>query len=238
MLYTDVFEGGLDIKRLATAVVVLVVLTLAMGSAAAASGTWDSFDRVDGPMGLTATGLPWSAVNSTWGVRAQQASLLTTRYADTLAYAVVNGGVSSAFTVSADVRLSPTFQRANGGLTVLFASGNNNIFCKTEVTHANPSGLMSIGRRLSGRTTSLLASIRNTGFVNGGLYHVTCGRTGDVITMTVTGGGVGPLSVSYTLTSADRSAFGSATLVGLRSHVFTDEDDRLTSYDNFAVTIG
>ena len=221
------------------AAVVLVGLIMTLGgNAVAASGVWDSFDRADGSLGTTATGQPWSVLSSTWGVRGGKASVLSTRYRDTLAYAIVNTGIASGSSVSADIRLSPTFQRANGGLTILFANGSNNIFCKIEVTHGNPRGLMSIGRILSGRTSSLLASIRNTGFVNGGTYHVSCKRAGDVVTMTVSGGGIGPLSVSYALTSADRAAFGWATSAGLRSHVFTDEDDRRTTFDNFAVTVG
>ena len=202
----------------------------------ATSGTSDAFDRPDGALGSTATGLVWSMANSSWGVRAGMAKVLTTRYADTIAYAFIDIGSSIGFTVAADVTLSSTYQRANGGLTLLYASPANNLFCKTEVTHGNPNGLVSIGRRLNGRTTSLLAYVANAGLANGGTYHVTCGRIGDVVTMTVSGAGIGQITVSKTLTSAERSAFGSATRVGIRSHINWDEDDKGTSYDNFAVT--
>jgi hypothetical protein len=113
---------------------------------------------------------------------------------------------------------------------VLVLGANDNFFCKIEVTNGNPNGLMSIGRRIGGATASLLASAKNTGYVNGGTYHVVCGRVGNVITMTV-----GPRTISYMLTKSDLAAVGSATRVGLRTHLAPDEDDLLSSYDNFVV---
>jgi hypothetical protein len=214
----------------------VATLSIAVSPAYAATGTSDWFDRSDGALGSTATGLAWNTANSSWGVRGGMAKVLTTRYADTIAYAFIDIGASIGFTVAADVTLSSTFQRANGGLAILYASPANNIFCKTEVTHGNPNGLISIGRRLNGRTTSLLAYVNNAGLANGRTYHVTCGRAGNVVTMTVGGTGVGPITISKTLSSSELSAFGSATRVGLRSHVNWDEDDKGTGFDNFVVT--
>lgn len=209
-------------KKLLGVIVTVVLLGLSALPASATTLT-DSFDRPDG-----AIGAPWSTANSTWGVSSNQAKVLTNQYVNTVGYAVQTLG-STNLTVSASVTLSPTFQRANGGLTILYVNPANNIFCKTEVTAGNPNGLMSIGRRRAGVTSSLLAKITNAGFVNGGTYTVTCARTGNVISMTV-----GALAISYTLTGADIAAFGSGTKVGLRAHLAADEDDKLTTYDNFS----
>ncbi len=208
-------------KRL---ICVLSCLLVGLGALPASAITLtDSFDRPDGA--LTA---PWSVVNSTWAVSSNKARVASTRYASGLAYAV-RTLASTNVTVSASITLSSTPRRANAGLTLLFVNDANNIFCKIEVTNGNPNGLMAIGRRRGGVTTSLLAKIRGTGFVSGGTYGVTCARSGNVIRMTV-----GARTISYTLTSSDLSAFGSGTKVGLRGHVTADEDDGLSRYDNFS----
>jgi len=208
-----------------------------MAPAVGLAGTTDAFDRPDGGLGSTETGLTWSVFNGNWGIRADRAKLLSARYRNTIAYATVDAGMASGFTVSADIALSTTPRRANAGLTLLYVSHANNLFCKVEVTPGNPGGLMSIGRRLNNVTTSLLAYRRDTGFVNGRTYHVSCGRSGNVVTMTVEGADVGSLTISRTLTSGELAALGSATRVGLRTHAARDEDDKGSAYDDFAVTV-
>lgn len=207
------------------ALVLALVLSCLASVPASATSLSDSFNRRDGALGA-----PWTTVNSTWGVRSNRAKALTSQYTAGVGYAV-RPFVSTNFTVSAAITLSPTFRRANAGLTILFANHANNIFCKIEVTEGNPDGLMSIGRRRGGATTSLLAQISGTGFSNGRTYTVACGRSGNTIRMTV-----GTRSITYTLTSGDISAFGSATKVGLRCHNVSDEDDGLSTYDNFSAT--
>ncbi|MEO8423999.1 MAG: hypothetical protein ABI595_08805 [Actinomycetota bacterium] len=208
-------------RQLVVALAFVMVCLVTMPASATAFS--DSFNRSAGALGS-----PWTTANSTWGVRSNRAKVLTAQYAAGIGYAV-RPFVSTNFTVSADITLSPTYRRANAGLTLLFVSHANNIYCKIEVTPGNPNGLMSIGRRRGGVTTSLLAKIRNTGFMNGRTYKVACGRTGNVIRMTV-----GTLSITYTLTADDIAAFGSATNVGLRCHSTSDEDDGLSTYDNFS----
>ena len=206
-------------------VVAAFVLVCIASLPASATSLSDSFNRRDGALGS-----PWETVNSTWGVRSNKAMTLSNQYASGIGYAV-RPFASTNFTVSAAITLSPTFRRANAGLTILFANHANNIFCKIEVTVGNPDGLMSIGRRRGGVTTSLLARVNGTGFSNGGTYTVACGRSGNTIRMTV-----GTRSITYRLTAGDISAFGSATKVGLRCHKASDEDDGLSTYDNFSAT--
>ena len=185
----------------------------------------DSFDRADGALGL-----PWTKTASTWGVRSSRAQLLSGIYASTTATATVDVGTTNV-TVAADITLSSRRQRANAGLTTAFVDYRNNLYCKIEVTVVNPHGLMSIGRKLNGTTTSRLVAATRTGFVNGGAYHVVCVRAGSTITMTV-----GARTITYTLTAADLAVFGSTTKVGLRAHLASDEDDGGSRYDNFKVT--
>jgi hypothetical protein len=185
----------------------------------------DSFGRADGALGT-----PWVATASTWGVRSGRAQLLSGTYASTTATATVNVGTTNV-TVAADITLSSTPRRANAGITPGFVDYRNNLYCKIEVSPVNPNGLMSIGRRVNGTTTSRLVYAGNTGFVNGGTYHVVCVRSGSTIRMTV-----GARTITYTMTSSDLAVFGSTTKVGLRSHLAADEDDGGSRYDNFQVT--
>jgi hypothetical protein len=162
-------------------------------------------------------------------VRSNVARPLSGRYASTTAIATVDTGTTS-HVAEADITLSPTWRRANAALTVAAVSYSTNFFCKVEVTAGNPNGLMSIGRRINGTITSLLASVKNAGFSNGSTYHVVCGRQGNVITMQV-----GSRSLTYRLTSSDLRAVGSATRAGLRTHLASDEDDGRSTYDDFVV---
>jgi hypothetical protein len=210
-----------------------ILLTLAT-AAGAAPGITDSFTRPDGPIGVTETGQSWLPSGSTWVVQSNRARVTTTT---SYGYATVPIASSSTFVVEADIGLSPTYRRANAGLTVLWRSASNHIFCKIEVTQGRPTGLMSIGRKLNNVVTSLLAFRAGTGFRNGQTYHVSCSRAGNRLTMTVSGGNLrAPISVAYTLTSSDLAAFGTANRAGLRSRYFWDEDDGLSTWDNFRVT--
>jgi hypothetical protein len=181
----------------------------------------DSFDRVDGPLAA-----PWQQNNGTWVVSGSAARFAS---AQSYGYATVPGTSAEA-----DIKLSPTPHRGNAGLTIMWRDAKNHIFCKIENTTGNPNGLMSIGRKSNNAVTSLLAKTMNAGLHNGVTYHVACRRAGDVITMTVSGGDVSvPKTISYTLTSADKAAFGSGVRVGLRSRVYFDEDDGRSTWDNF-----
>jgi hypothetical protein len=203
-------------------------------AAGAAPAIWDGFDRPDGPIGSTDTGQGWQQTSGTWVVQSNRARVTTT---SAYGYATVPVASSSAFTVEVDITLSPTFRRANAGLTVLWRNSSNHIFCKIEVTRGRPTGLMSIGRKLNNSVTSLLRFRSGTGFVNGQTYHVSCARSNNRITMRVSGGNLPtPLSIEYALTSADLSAFGTATRAGLRSRFAWDEDDGRSTWDNFSVT--
>jgi hypothetical protein len=114
-------------------------------------------------------------------------------------------------------------------LAIAVLDGKNNLFCRIEVTNANPNGLMSIGRKLNG-TVSQLVSLRNVGFVNGETHAVTCARSGETVTMTV-----GDRTIQGTLTASDIAVFGTATAVGLRTFLASTADDGLTTYDDFLV---
>jgi hypothetical protein len=215
------------VGRLLPSVLAFSLVLLAAQAAVAATIT-DSFNRPNGPLGP-----PWMQVG-TWAVQANRARFTSSQ---AYGYATVNLPTSAA-TVEADITLSPTFRRANAGLTILWRDGANHVFCKIEVTAGRPTGLMAIGRKLGGRVTSLLSYRTKTGFANGVTYHVVCRRSGDAVTLTVSGGNLAsPLSVAYKLTSADKAAFGTATRVGLRSRRAADEDDGLSAWDNF-VAVG
>ncbi len=214
-------------KRSVAAVLACSLVVIA-APAAWAWTTTDSFDRTDGSLGS-----PWSQVGS-WAVEDARARFTSSQ---SYGYATV-AMPTSAPVVEADITLSPTFRRANAGLTILWRDKSNHVFCKVEVTAGRPTGLMSIGRMRGGTITSLLAYRAGTGFANGETYHVVCGRSGDVVTMTVSGGNLAsPLSLSYRLSSTDKNAFGNATRVGLRSRRYWDEDDGLSTWDNF-VAVG
>lgn len=190
------------------------------------AATFPTSDDFSGPIGP-----PWQASGGTWSVFSGRAKVATSQFANGSVFLVRDIGISTGFTVEADITLSPKVKRANAGLTLLWKDSKNHLFCKTEVTSGNPNGLMSIGRKIGGTVKSLLAKAAPTGFVNGGTYHVSCGRVGGLITMTA-----GSRTITYQLTSSDKNAFGSATRVGLRSHVASDEDDKGSLYDNFTVS--
>jgi hypothetical protein len=133
----------------------------------------------------------------------------------------------------ADLTLSPG--RSNAGLTVLWKDHSNHLWAKLEITPGNPTGRMTIGRRLRGKVTSLLASFRG-GLVRGATYHIVLGVSAGVATFTATGVTV-PFSktITYRLTSSDLSAFGSGTYAGARAKYLYDEDDGGSRWDNLTV---
>jgi hypothetical protein len=214
-------------KRLAALGTFVAALLLGTGVASAAVPMpfFDGFDRPSGPMTS-----PWTNTNG-WFVDNGQVKLTLNGFAET----VVDTGLSDHYRVSAKITLSPN--RANAGLTVQWKSTANHIFCKIEVTPGNPTGLMSIGHRLNGKTISLLKSAKGFGLTKGGTYLLTVTKAGQVITSSVSGAGIagGMKTISYTLTAAETAAFGAATGAGLRGKNLYDEDDGQSRYDNFLV---
>lgn len=133
----------------------------------------------------------------------------------------------------ADLTLSPG--RANAGLTVLWKDHSNHLWAKLEISPGNPTGRMTIGRRLRGKVTSLLASSRG-GLTRGATYHVVLQVTGGVATFTATGVNVSFYrTITYRLTSSDLSAFGSGSYAGARAKYLYDEDDGGSRWDNLTV---
>ncbi|MGZ5350850.1 MAG: hypothetical protein ACXWZU_11615 [Actinomycetota bacterium] len=135
--------------------------------------------------------------------------------------------------VEADLTLSTG--RANAGLTVLWKDHSNHLWAKLEISPGNPSGIMTIGRRLRGKVTSLLVASRG-GLVRGATYHIVLQVSGGVATFTATGVGVSfSKTISYRLSSSDLSAFGSGGYAGVRAKYLYDEDDGGSRWDNLTV---
>jgi len=212
----------------------MVLLTVALSatvivpqSASAATVFTDTFTRSDS----NNLGSGWQVWSSSWGVRSGKARALSGAWLQTTAITSVSAG-STSYTVDVDITLSPTPMRSNAAVALAVVDYSNNFFCKIEVTDGNPNGLASIGRRVGKTITSQLASAKNIGLVAGGTYHVRCGRQGSTLTMSVVG-----RTLTYTMGSSDLSRFGSSTKVGLRTHLAPDEDDGLSSYDAFTVSV-
>ncbi len=214
-------------------VTALLSMTM-MGSASGASLPYaDAFDRTNGSLGPD-----WSEVGGHWTISSGQG---VPPQIDTISEATLDIGTSSVFAVAASITLSPTFHRANAGLTALFVNHDNHIFCKIEVTDGNPNGLLTIGKRQRGVTTSLLSKVRGSAggwrLLNGAVYRLSLSRSGNAMRCTVSGGNLSAQQqVTYTLTSSELSSFGSGTRVGMRSKVHFDEDDGGSRYDNFSAT--
>lgn len=143
--------------------------------------------------------------------------------------------VRPAETPRSEADLTLSTGRSNAGLTVLWKDHSNHLWAKLEITPGNPSGRMTIGRRLRGKVTSLLASSRG-GLTRGATYHVVLQVSGGVATFTATGVTV-PFSrtITYRLTSSDLGAFGSGTYAGVRAKYLYDEDDGGSRWDNLTV---
>ncbi len=149
---------------------------------------------------------------------------------------VVDSGYSGNFRVEANITLSP--KRANAGLAILWANHQNYLFCKIESTPGNPSGLISIGHRLKGKTVSLLKKARSIHLIKGNTYHLAVTRQSQTVTCTVSGPGLsgGNTTITYSMSSSEIAAFGSAKKSGFRGKNLYDEDDGQTRYDDFTVS--
>jgi hypothetical protein len=135
----------------------------------------------------------------------------------------------------AEADLTLSSGRSNAGLTVLWKDHSNHLWAKLEITPGNPTGRMTIGRRLRGRVTSLLASSRG-GLTPGATYHVVLQVTNGVATFTATGVDVSfSKTLSYRLNSGDLRAFGSGRYAGVRAKYLYDEDDGGSRWDNLTV---
>lgn len=215
-------------KRRALVVAPLVAACLLAGSAARAAVQTpfsDGFQRSNGSLGS-----PWTNTGG-WAIDNGQVKLTSNGSSET----VVDTGLSDGYRVSADIALSPN--RANAGLSTLWKSHSNHLFCKIEVTPGNPAGLMSIGHQLNSKNKSLLKSAKGFGLDKGKTYQLSVTKQGRTISCTVSGSSIngGAKTISYTLSDAEASAFGSATKSGLRGKNLFDEDDGKSRYDNFVV---
>jgi hypothetical protein len=105
-----------------------------------------------------------------------------------------------------------------------------------EVTAEHKGGFMSIGHFLGGVADSLLAYKTKVGVENGGTYRMQITRSGPKVTCTVSGGGLAaPSSVVYKLPRAEARALRPGKSAGLRARWDPDENDGLSSWDNFSV---
>jgi hypothetical protein len=214
-------------RRGVVAVALVVVSVLAGGVARAAVPLpfGDVFDRGNGSLGS-----PWTNTSG-WAIDDGRVKLTSNGTHET----VVDTGLSDGYRVAVDISLSPS--RANAGLSTLWRNHSNHLFCKIEVTPRNPGGLMSIGHQLHGRNVSLLKSAKGFGLDRGRTYRLSITKHGRAIDCTITGNGIngGSRTITYTLSSAEVSSFGSATRSGLRGKNLNDEDDGQTRYDKFIV---
>lgn len=210
---------------------------------------WDAFDGPVGPITKSRSGQDWA----TWGLGCPDChpAFVTDGSRATMApgadnvfiwLATIDTDRATDLTVSADITLSPTPERANVGLVGLFADRMNHLVCKMEVSEGHPDGLLSIGDERAGVTTSLLAGREHIGFTSGGTYrlqlHVPASLGDSPVTCTASGGGIGRSKVAYRLPPVSVAAYGHGTGQGLRIKIFDDEDDGGSTWDNFRVTPG
>jgi hypothetical protein len=201
----------------------------------------DWFGQGDaGSLGTTATGQTWRASGPcTWGIRDGMAKALSWPW-DGHCEAYVNTQVSGNVSVVGDIRLSPTYRRANAGLVFLYVSAHDHMWAKIEVTPGHPKGLLTIGKEADGKIHSLLAYADAVGLANGWTYRlrVTIANGPPTrVTATVSGGNLStPRTVSHTLTSTEMSRYSGATGYGLRLHTASDEDDGRTAWKSFTVS--
>jgi hypothetical protein len=143
-------------------------------------------------------------------------------------------GLGSTFSVSALVTTSPG--RTNAGLTTLFKNHSNHIWAKIEISPGHPGGFMSIGRRLYGNTTSLLAR-SSVPLAKSSSYRVVLAVAGTRVSWSVYDAtGTSLLkSISYSLTSTEQKALAGTTLAGFRTKTLFDEDDGDTRLDDFGL---
>ena len=218
-------------------IVVVLGLVIAAVSATTASATelvaWDSFS--DGEAAISDSGGVWTQVNHSWSVQDGQAVAAADR--TRIGYAVMATPVSDAFTVQADITLSPTDLRAAPALVTNWMDNKNNMVTKLEVTPGHPGGMLAVGDQINGQIHSTLCKVERLGLVNGATYRLSVTRAGDIVTGSVTsladGSAIG--SCSAALSADALSAFGEGTGQGLRVKIKDDEDDGGSRWDNFAV---
>jgi hypothetical protein len=205
------------VRWIAPALMILVAV-----ATPAAAATTDTFSSPD-LSGYVAGGA------SGWYVDGEQ---LAHTYASNTSFVEL---VRPAGAPYAEADLTLSSGRANAGLTVLWKDHSNHLWAKLEVSPGNPSGIMTIGRRLRGKVTSLLARSKG-GLVAGATYHIVLQVTNGVATFTATGLTV-PFSktITYRLTSGDLGAFGSGSYAGARAKYLYDEDDGGSRWDNLTV---
>jgi len=218
-------------------IVVVLGLVIAAVSAASASAAelvaWDSFS--DGEAAVSDSGGVWTQVNHSWSVQDGQA--LATAARTRIGYAVMATPVSDAFTVQADITLSPSDLRAAPALVTNWVDNKNNMVTKLEVTPGHPGGMLAVGDQIDGQIHSTLCKVERLGLVNGEAYRLSVTRLGDSVTGSVTSLADDSVigSCSAVLSTEAMSAFGAGTGQGLRVKIKDDEDDGGSRWDNFAV---
>lgn len=235
------------LTTLVSIAIVGTAMVVPVGGASAATVASDSFGRADGLLGTADSGQTWKVFDQTCGgctprflVDNHRARIDPASRVPTVGHAVIDTNLTSNYRVEADITLSPTYRRANTGLSALFRNASNHLFCKIEVTAGNPSGLLTIGETQGGAITSLLAAKYSIGLSNGNTYHLAIDVPSDPrstpVTCTVSGSGGTIASASYRLRQSDYNAYGSGDKQGLRTKVEFDEDDTRSTWDNFRVT--
>jgi hypothetical protein len=143
-------------------------------------------------------------------------------------------GIRDDFAVTALIRTSPG--RTNAGVTTLFRNHANHMWGKIEISPGYPQGFMSIGRRIRGKTVSLLARSR-IDLKRGTPYRLRMTKVGNRLQLTVsTEGGTRLRSIGHTLTRLERRALRPASKAGLRSKTLFDEDDGRSRWLRFSVS--
>jgi hypothetical protein len=129
------------------------------------------------------SGAVWTQVNHSWSVQDGQAVATAGRLR--IGYSVMATPVSDAFTVQADITLSPTYDRAAPALVTNWVDNKNNMVTKLEVTPGHPGGMLAVGDQIDGQIHSTLCKVDRLGLTNGATYRLAVTRSGDVVTGSV-----------------------------------------------------
>ena len=215
-------------------------------SGAADCLAWDDFDGDPGPIVVAPSGQDWE----TWTVDypeyqpifttdGSRASMAPGADHGQVWLATVDSGSATTIRVSADITMSPTPLHANVGLLALFEDADDHLSCKIEVSPLHPQGLLTFGDQKGGKAGYRLAPLQHLGLENGNTYHLEVVVPTDVATdpivCSVSGDGIDPASVEFQLKGPALAAYGDGTSQGLRIHIFDDEDDGRSTWDNFEV---